>query len=195
MKKTLIEQKNKSEKNKDRKKGFTLLFAVIISTLVLAVGASIISIALKQVILSGVGRDSQFAFYAANTGIECALYWELKGIGGNQDFSPAFPNVGDSGVPENNKKSNAVCAGVKILTNEGDFNIKSAPDNGFKVSSFRINNFEDSQENPLSYCVDVTVRKQGIQTIINARGYNTCDPDNPRRIERGLELYLNKPDN
>ena len=28
--------------------------------------------------LSGTGRDSQFAFYAADVGAECALYWDLK---------------------------------------------------------------------------------------------------------------------
>lgn len=186
-------------KNLKKNKGFTLLFAVIVSTLVLAVGASIISIALKQVLLSGVGRDSQFAFYAANTGIECALYWELKGVGGDEDdFSPAFPNTTFSLNYTSSQQENTKCAGVRILSSgrgqeQGRFEVLSKPDNGFKVSYFRINNFKDSQEKDLPYCVDVFVKKKGIQTIIDARGYNTCDENNPRRIERGLELYLNKP--
>jgi hypothetical protein len=45
-----------------KNKGFTMLFAVLVSVIVLAVGASIISIALKQVVLSGIGRESQYAF-------------------------------------------------------------------------------------------------------------------------------------
>ncbi len=189
-------------KNLKKNKGFTLLFAVIVSTLVLAVGASIISIALKQVLLSGVGRDSQFAFYAANTGIECALYWELKGLGVDEDdFSPAFPNSNSIPSYTSSQKEKTKCAEVKILSpgvrkEFGDFKIESSLDvQGFKVSSFRINNFKDSQDNDLPYCVDVFVKKKGIQTIIDARGYNTCDKNNPRRIERGLELYLNKPPN
>jgi len=60
MKKTKFKKNNKRE-------GFVLLFAVLISSLVLAVGISMISIALKQVQLSGSGRDSQYAFYVANT--------------------------------------------------------------------------------------------------------------------------------
>lgn len=61
-------------------RGFVLLYAVVISTLVLAVGISIISIATKQVAISGLGRESQFAFYAANTGTECALFWDFHGF-------------------------------------------------------------------------------------------------------------------
>lgn len=60
-------------------KGFVILYAVVISSLVLAVGISIISIATKQLKISGLGSQSQYAFYAANTGTECALFWDLHG--------------------------------------------------------------------------------------------------------------------
>ena len=39
---------------------------------------SIYNITLKELILSSYGRNSQFAFYAADTGLECALYWNIK---------------------------------------------------------------------------------------------------------------------
>jgi hypothetical protein len=61
-------------------RGFVLLYAVMTSTIILAVGVSIISIALKQLAISTVGRESQYAFYAANTGAECALYWDFHGV-------------------------------------------------------------------------------------------------------------------
>lgn len=63
-----------------RSRGFVLLYAVMTSTIVLAVGVSIISIALKQLAISTLGRESQYAFYAANTGAECALYWDFHGV-------------------------------------------------------------------------------------------------------------------
>lgn len=185
--------KNKITKkyfNQNNQRGFTLLFAVIISTLVLAVGASIISIALKQVILSGVGRDSSLAFYAANTGIECAFYWEVKGVGG----SPAFPN---SPVGSWTNPGAADCVGVNILSSgtdpdQGNFEVDAGSGGeDYTISTFRINNFKDSEDEDLEYCVDVSVAKRGIETIIESRGYNTCDENNPRRIERGLELRLN----
>src|SRR3990167_7483874 len=59
-------------------RGFTLLLAAIVSSIVLAVGAAIFGIAQKQVLLSAIGRDSQFAFYAADTAAECALYWDFR---------------------------------------------------------------------------------------------------------------------
>ncbi len=62
------------------RRGFVLLYAVMTSTIVLAVGVSIISIALKQLAISSLGRESQYAFYAANTGAECALYWDFHGV-------------------------------------------------------------------------------------------------------------------
>lgn len=63
-----------------KEKGFTILFAVIVSILVLAAGISIANISLRQLSISGVARESQKAFYAANTGTECAEYWDTQGF-------------------------------------------------------------------------------------------------------------------
>lgn len=60
------------------KNGFSLLLTVLIISIVLSVGLSAGSIVINQIKLSGTGRDSQIAFYAADAGIECALYWDIK---------------------------------------------------------------------------------------------------------------------
>jgi len=169
------------------KKGFTLLFAVIVSTLVLAVGGSIINIALKQVILSGVGRESQYAFYAANTGIECALYWDIAGVGSGN--APAFAtSTGFSPA------GNAACAGTTNIYDEDDakWDVTAGSNANVTESYFRLDNFSDVT-GPVGYCADVRVFKEMIgnqvaSTTIESRGYNTCDSTNPRRIERGLEM-------
>jgi Tfp pilus assembly protein PilX len=54
--------------------GFVILFAVIISVLMLLLGAGIFSIASKDSILSSTSREAHMAFTAADTGAECALY-------------------------------------------------------------------------------------------------------------------------
>ncbi len=59
-------------------KGFTLLLAALIASIVLSLGGAIFSIAQKELALSSVGRNSQFAFYAADTAAECALYWDVR---------------------------------------------------------------------------------------------------------------------
>ena len=67
--------------------GFTLLLAALISSIVLALGTSIFGIVQKELILSSIGRDSQHAFYAADSGAECALYWDIR----HELFSGATP--------------------------------------------------------------------------------------------------------
>lgn len=59
-------------------KGYTLLFAVIVSSIVLSVAAFILSVSRKQFILSSVARDSTEAIYAADSGIQCAVKADQK---------------------------------------------------------------------------------------------------------------------
>lgn len=59
-------------------RGFTILLAALVSSVVLALGVAVFQIAYKQLTLSSIGRDSQHAFYAADTGAECALYWDAR---------------------------------------------------------------------------------------------------------------------
>ena len=56
-----------------QKKGYTLLFAVIVSVLLLSIGAFILSVSRKEAILASSSRDSIYAFYAADSGLECAV--------------------------------------------------------------------------------------------------------------------------
>lgn len=59
-------------------RGFTVLLAALVASLVLSLGLSISVIVRKSIRLSSVGRDSQIAFYAADSGAECALYWDMR---------------------------------------------------------------------------------------------------------------------
>lgn len=61
-----------------KSRGFTLLLASLVASIVLSLGMSIFELAQKSIILSSIGRDSQFAFYAADSGAECALYWDSR---------------------------------------------------------------------------------------------------------------------
>lgn len=59
--------------------GFVILFAILISVIILLLGFGIFSVATKQSILSSGAREAQYAFTAADTGSECALYAEAQG--------------------------------------------------------------------------------------------------------------------
>ena len=162
-------------KKNNTQRGFTLLLAALVSSIVLALGSAIFLIAQKQVILSSLSRDSQFAFYAADTGAECALYWDLR-------FS-AFSTTTIAAAP--------ICDG-KLL---------NAPAPGTPAPytvEFRINLFVNgdgiagtSDDN--GYCTDVQIHKNTSNpfTVIHADGYSTsCEAatSSARALQRSVEL-------
>jgi len=61
-------------------KGFVILFAVIITSIVLLVSIGISSVIYKETLLSSSSRDGGYAFFAADSGLECPLYWDSLGI-------------------------------------------------------------------------------------------------------------------
>lgn len=186
----------------NKEKGFALLFAVLVSVMVLAVGTSIINIALKQVILSGAGRESQFAFYAANTGMECALYWDLNGtVVDNAGVAKyVFPPVGQEGLRRTDT-DNFECSGTNIATGISVYSqeyTQGGWDTNTDKTVFKIaiSNNLDNTNNILS-CAEVTVEKiiesngeeDEVYTIITSQGLNTCDPEGDERaVQRGLVL-------
>ncbi|MFZ1075492.1 MAG: hypothetical protein WAN50_03910 [Minisyncoccia bacterium] len=58
---------------KNTKKGFALLIAVIFMSVMLALGLALGSLAYKQEVLASTAVLSQYAFYAADAALECAL--------------------------------------------------------------------------------------------------------------------------
>lgn len=189
-------------------KGFTLLFAVLVSTLVVSIGATIISIAVRQTILSGTSRESQYAFYAANTILDCAHYWDIIGTGLSEtDSGIVFPSEGFNEV--RTTVGDITCAGINIRTGKGGENGEDQITREWDISQDNITTFEieisdkanvvGEVEFTHKYCAQATVSKEdrdpnndgtpdSVLTTIEAKGYNTAcsDTDNPRRVERGL---------
>lgn len=59
------------------------MIVLLLISIVLVVGLGVFDIILGEIILSIAGRESQKSFYAADSGIECALYWDLKQLSFN----------------------------------------------------------------------------------------------------------------
>lgn len=148
-------------------RGFTLLVAIVLSSVALSVGLALLDIAYKQSILASASKQSQIAFYNADAALECALYW---------DQQKAFFNTSN---PFNLVESDLRC-------NDGGVTFVGTIRSGSKVETvFTI---------PCSgggTSAEVTVRKNETgtyQNAIYAKGYNSCDTTNQRRIERGLKV-------
>src|SRR5580658_7382511 len=59
---------------KQTQRGFALLIAVIFMSVMLSFGLALGALAYKQEVLASSAVESQYAFYAADAGLECALY-------------------------------------------------------------------------------------------------------------------------
>lgn len=143
-------------------RGITIYIAVTITAALILVSFSIINITLKQITLSSTGRDSQAAFYAADSGIECALYWNLRNPTnpGFSAFDPAAPVQ--------------------------DINCNSTPISVSRTGA--TSTFTMTFAEP--YCAIVTVAKVLASTTVESRGYNSCDSTGVRRVERAILVKI-----
>ncbi len=143
-------------------RGFTLLMSVLISSILLAIGYEIYNLASKEVILSASGRESQFAFFAADTGIECALWADSK--------LDAFATT--------SAETELDCANtVSPLTRQLD--------GTDYITTFQMT-LGGGQH---TQCVDVMVTRQDPKkTIIEAFGRNTCNVQSKIRLERAIRV-------
>lgn len=153
-------------------RGYTLLFAVLVSALVLSVGISILNISKKEFLLASSARESITAFYAADSGLECAKYYDDKG---SFDEAPPTPLV------------DIECAltSAAVVT---------------PITSTSLRSYKFQIQINSSACAIITVEKATVNGIlvtnIESRGYNigwnttinppSCSSPSPRRVERAL---------
>lgn len=164
--------KFQTPKFKVQNRAFALLIAVIVSTIILTIGISIINTALKEVILASTVRNSLEGFYEADTGAECALYWD--NIRGNFDKQSAFQVGSPPSIIE--------CQGIKIpvtpsnpltdvwLRDNGNLNQPCAE---LEMNSTSVSETED-------------------KVHLRSWGFNTCDVSSSRRVDRALEVRYSR---
>jgi|GEM_PF-356373 len=146
------------------RRGFTILFAVLIGSLLLSIGLFIAHLSLKEIVLSTAGRNSEIAFFAADTGIECALYWDFRVRG-------LFPSSDKGTAP----------TPINCNGNANTLVSVSAQSSTAATSTFTLTLLPTG-------CAIVLVGKtlSGL-TIIESRGRNECGlAQNPARVERAL---------
>lgn len=86
----------RKQKYKECYSGFTLLFTLLVINIALVISVGVASLLLEEIKLSGTARDSQLAFYAADSGVECAMYLDynqdLMAVGGDVQCSGSDPD-------------------------------------------------------------------------------------------------------
>ena len=143
-------------------RGAVLLIAVLMTSVVLSVGMGIYQRTYKSLVFSSYWQQTQIAFASADAGFECALYLDVH------------PTV-----------TSPKCFGQNISWVPGE----ATPPEGVDITI------------PDGGCVNIQITKTDVPvnpptdpatfytaTHIEARGYNTCDETNSRRVERALKI-------
>ena len=173
--------------------GFVLLFALLISSILLATGLGISRIIMREIFLASLARESSVAFFAADTGAECAFHWYYAYKFDSSTFTsnPPIPTT-----------RSLFCNGQAIRDGEPG-PLKNTAGNqlndlrGGVTSTF---SFYTSQQSvgtvsgnkPLP-CASVTLTFLGTDindpssVLIKSKGYNSCDLTKAQTLERTIE--------
>jgi hypothetical protein len=197
--------------------GYILLLSVLVVSIILAISFSIYSISIKEVILSSYLRDSQQAFAVADRGLECVLEWDVPyrtpldyhgvsvdtfrwtifatttvvtdGTWSGYHYPPEFAlaqvscglqQLLPAGTPTHDTATRPT-ANVPCATPIGPTQWCVEPSAGGMKTQFMV----DFGNNTCAY---ITVFKNGAGTKIRSDGVNDCNPLNPRRTQRSIEV-------
>lgn len=166
-------------KNKKKNSAFVMLFAVVVSGIILTIALGVTNIALRELSFDTGAKSTNDAFFAADAGVECALFYELAGEGETSAFGQ--PSAG----------LNTNCAGTDVDLNNGS----STPTTG--PWTFYL--YPLGSGGNACAIVNVTKTLNPNVTTIVAKGYNlggntyNCSSTNPNRVERELVVVIGDP--
>lgn len=172
-------------------RGIALLITLLIMSVLLGISAFLLSMTLGQFKLSGIARDSEMAFQAAEAGIECAVYTD------NTTTPSPFAVPGD-GTSQTSPSSMNCFNQTSQISNSS---AKSGDPQNFRyewgtptvctdISIYKF--FNSSADVDMSSVLGVTgpvYCTTGYEcTVIKSRGYNVgCGSiTNSRAIEREI---------
>lgn len=150
--------------------GFTLLIAVVLSSVLISVGLALLDTSYKQVLLASAATQSQYAFYNADSALECALYWDQQ------------QNAFDYTAPL-----------TSIICNGQTMTLASAPNSTTVSAGVRTTQITVPCAGSGSNAAITVSKGNNAATAIYTSGYNSCLTADPRRTERGLKLTYGTP--
>jgi len=158
--------KENLQKNKacpPTRRGFVILFAVTISAVLLSIALGVANITLREIKFGTSTKDTNEAFFAADSGAECALFYDISSE--SVFIDPDSPSI--------------LCNNSTITANE----------NQTSFWSFTISGLGSGGQS----CAKVTVDKTVLtKTTLISKGYNVgsplCNSTSSKLVEREIEL-------
>ncbi len=153
-----------------KNKGFVILFAVTLSAILLAIALGVANIAQKEIRFGTSAKDTNDSFVAADTGAECALFYDkLSGS--------SFPVAGPATAIT--CATNTVTPTYSGSANTGSYSFTLTSLGSSGVSCAKVNIFKDQTTSPIK----VTITSDGYDI-----GDSNCNSTNPFRVERELKI-------
>jgi hypothetical protein len=101
---------------KSSERGVTLLIAVLLASVTLAVGLGVYQRTYKEMLFASFWKQAQSAFASADGALECAMYFELHPLESPQCFNNSIVGWNPS-IPGNfSINASGVCAEVYITS-------------------------------------------------------------------------------
>ncbi|MDD2657222.1 MAG: hypothetical protein PHD04_00990 [Candidatus Pacebacteria bacterium] len=163
-------------------RGFALLISVIFMSVMLSFGLALGSLGYKQQVLASSAVESQYAFYAADAALECALYADQRdNLFEYSSHSAEIP------------PSSFLCDGVPSTQVVGSYSFTGSQ----LTVKYRVALDRDAQHPGGTHCADVTVYKPAPGTGLTylfSQGYDVpcttvASPNGARFVARGLKAH------
>lgn len=141
-----------------------MLFTVLVISIILSISLGISDITYKQTLLSNLTKNSQLAFYQADSGVECGLYYDLT-----QGQLPSGTRVDEAPLQ-------IACGGntASLVTNQSN-------------TDYFVYQEDIGDTRP---CYSITFDKTfstSTKNIVSSRGFSSCQA-NAQQVERGLSV-------
>jgi len=154
-----------------RQAGFALLYAVIVIAVLSSLGSVLSNLLVRESRLSATSRQSSRAYYSADAGQECALYWDLQ--------EEHFPNPDEESNPSD--PSDISCSDDTASVSADSY--ENSNKNDVNEYTFAVS------KSSVDVCVATTTvlkidKSDRMVTKIESIGQNTCG-SNPE-VRRAL---------
>ena len=185
----------------NKKKGSVILMTIVLSMMLVLLTYSMMLILTQQIKYSSLGRESLKALAAADSAIECAVYWDFEHPGVDRTI---YTTIVDGFYPAiyDKIKESEFCAGMRlnpvgmlVEPTISDLDAVNIPwhfvGDGiestftFVSTAWSTNNTAFNSSNP---CFVVNAHRSGYLMDITVVGYNNCSAGAQRRVSRSIYI-------
>ncbi len=177
-------------------KGIALLISLVMIGAILLIVVSLTLMALQGLRVSALDEDSQNAYYAADSAVECLLYYHFHPP---EERTKGFKKPGsepdESGYYD--RDDDLMCGKRGVVVDDVDDKDGDPDDPDKSITKLTTAQYFDSDSGP---CADMEVERYVEDqndnhkdiTKLRVWGYSNCTEDTTGGVQRGLEVTITR---